>query len=368
LKTTQLYSYHRSHAKLIEFAGYDMPLWYTTTSEEHMAVRNDCGVFDVSHMGRFMVSGERAGELLEGLVPTHVQSQPIGKSFYTLFLNSNGGIVDDLIIVKMGDKEFLVVVNAANSETDMKHIREHAPSTGVDVDDITHSSAMIAVQGPRSAAILQKLTPLDLSQFKRFRSANATVSDQSTIISRTGYTGEDGFELVVLNSTNERPEGALNVWNKVVSASAACGLGARDSLRLEAGYPLHGFDIDPETNPYASDLGWVISADKTGYVGYETIAKLRNEPPTEVKRGVVLERGIPRHAFEVRGIDSNMVGVVTSGSFSPILKRGIALCRLRPDYSSIGAKVRIAVRDKEEEGQVVKPPFYSETEYGWRRR
>jgi len=366
MKTTQLHQYHAEHAKLTEFAGYEMPLWYTTTTQEHMAVRNHCGVFDVSHMGRFDVRGASAGIFLEGLVPTQVQSQPPGKAFYTLFLNDGGGIIDDLIIIRRSETDFMVVVNAANAALDMAHMMEHAPA-GVQIEDQTTTSVMIAVQGPVASAVLQPLTPLDLGQLKRFRSSSTEVNRQPSIISRTGYTGEDGFEVIMQGITSEKPEAALEAWKRLVDASAACGLSARDSLRLEAGLPLHGSDIDQGTNPFQADLGWVISADKQGYVGFDAISSLRGASPDAIKRGVILDRGIPRHGFEVLDARSDLIGRVTSGSFSPVLRRGIALCRVRQTESDPGVQVRVKVRDAAEEGHLVKPPFYDEKSYGWKR-
>ena len=367
MKTTQLYPYHRDHAKLVEFAGYEMPLWYTSTSDEHMAVRNRCGVFDVSHMGRFSVKGQAAGGFLEGLVPTQVQSQPSNKAFYTLLLNEKGGIIDDLIITKLGEADYLVVVNAANAGTDMAHMRKHLPSGDVQIDDITESSAMIAVQGPQAASVLQPLTPVDLGKVKRFRCAATQVHGQPSIVSRTGYTGEDGFEVIVLGTTVAAPEAALAAWDSLVKASAPCGLSARDSLRLEAGFPLHGSDIDQDTNPFQADLAWVVSAEKTGYVGFDALSAARRAPPGVVKKGVVLDRGIPRHGFDVIGAGSDRIGFVTSGSFSPVLKKGIALCRVRSESSESGSGVQVRVRDSLEGGRLVRPPFYDETSYGWKR-
>ena len=366
MKTTQLYEYHRRHAKLTEFAGYDMPLWYTSTTEEHMAVRERCGIFDVSHMGRFAVEGKEAGSFLEKLVPTGVQSQPSGKSFYTLLLNEDAGIIDDLIIVKLSETDYVVVVNAANAEADMKHMRSLAPG-GLRIEDMTATSAMVAVQGPAAQAALQALTPTDLGQLKRFGTVATKVLQQPSLISRTGYTGEDGFEVILEGPTVEKPEGALAVWEKLAAAAAPCGLSARDSLRLEAGFPLHGNDIDSRTDPLQSGLSWVLSRDKTGYVGWEAIARLRESPPPYVHRGAVLERGIPRHGFEVLDAGSAPLGTVTSGSFSPVLKKGIALTRVRRDGAELGAQVKVKVRDSAEEGKLVKPPFYDETRYGWKR-
>jgi glycine cleavage system T protein (aminomethyltransferase) len=366
--TTQLHDYHLKHAKMTEFAGYDMPLWYTTTSEEHLAVRTGSGIFDVSHMGRFSIEGRRSVDFLEALVPTSVATQPKGKAFYTLLLNDRAGIIDDLIIMRLTDDRFVLVVNAANTQTDMRHIKEHAPQDGLTIRDLTDSSAMIAVQGPGSQGTLQPLTDLDLGQVKRFRCSESDALGQRCLISRTGYTGEDGFELIIFGSTNERPDGAMGIWEKLVASSAPCGLGARDSLRLEAGFPLHGSDIDQNTDPFEADLRWVMSPGKTAYVGSESVAdRISTGPPQQIRRGVVMEEGIPRHGFEVVG-DSGRLGTVTSGTFSPILRKGIALCKVNYPNANFGDKVGIVVRDTARSGTLVKPPFYDEAVYGWKRR
>ncbi len=366
LKTTQLHAYHAARAKLTEFAGYEMPLWYTTTTDEHMAVRNGSGIFDVSHMGRFSVDGSAASGFLEGLVPTNVQSQPPGKAFYTLLLNERGGIIDDLIIEKLADERYMVVVNAANAETDMKHMAAHLPG-GLEIQDRTPSSAMIAVQGPKAQISLQPLTDLDLNQIKRFRCAEAKVAGQEALISRTGYTGEDGFEVIVFGASNENSKGAMRVWEGLASTSTPCGLGARDSLRLEAGFPLHGFDIDQGTTPFQVDLAWVISTSKSGYVGSDALSEPDASHPSTIRRGLVLDSGIPRHGFEV--VDSSgLLGTVTSGTFSPILRRGIALCRVLHERSGLGTKVNVRVRESSQAATVTKPPFYDEQLYGYRRQ
>jgi aminomethyltransferase len=366
LKDTQLHSYHANHAKLTEFAGYEMPLWYTTTTDEHMAVRNRSGIFDVSHMGRFLVEGSKATGFLEELVPTTVGTQPAGKAFYTLLLNDKGGIIDDLIIERLSDNQYMVVVNAANAETDMVHMTGNAPH-GLEVKDLTGSTAMVAVQGPGAAESLQRLTDLNLSQLKRFRCAETKVAGESALVSRTGYTGEDGFEVIVYGTSNERPEGALKVWEGLASTSAPCGLGARDSLRLEAGFPLHGSDIDQSTNPYQADLAWVISAGKTGYVGSSALGESGAKDPSSVRRGLVLDSGIPRHGFEISD-PSGRLGTVTSGTFSPVVKKGIALGSVSRDRSEFGNKVTVTVRDSQQAATITKPPFYDERLFGWKRQ
>jgi len=366
LRTTPLYSYHVQHAKLTEFAGYDMPLWYTSTTDEHLAVRNASGIFDVSHMGRFVLQGEQATGVLERLVPTNVQLQPPGKAFYTLLLNDRGGIIDDLIIEKLSEDRYMVVVNAANAQLDMQHMMSYVPQ-GFEIEDTTPSTAMIAVQGPRASESLQPLTQLDLEQLKRFRCAETKVAGENVLISRTGYTGEDGFEVIIRSASNDQPEGAIRVWEKLAAMSTPCGLGARDSLRLEAGFPLHGLDIDQDTNPFQADLGWVVSTGKGGFVGSAALAESKAQHPTTIRRGLVSDSGIPRHGFAVTS-SSGTVGTVTSGTFSPIIRKGIALCKIDQSHADFGTKVNVNMRGTLQGGTIAKPPFYDERHFGWKRQ
>ena len=366
LRTTQLHAYHAKHAKLTEFAGYEMPLWYTTTTDEHLAVRNTSGIFDVSHMGRFFVQGTGATDFLEGMVPTNVGSQPPAKAFYTLLLNDQGGIIDDLIIERLTDDSYMVVVNASNAETDMKHMLSHVPP-GLEIEDRTPSTAMIAVQGPRARESLQALTGLDLSQLQRFRCAETEVAGVRSLVSRTGYTGEDGFEVIIYDTSNGKPEGAMKVWERLADTSTPCGLGARHSLRLEAGFPLHGTDIDQNTNPFQADLAWVISAGKRAFVGSDAIADPSAQRPRTIRRGLELDSGIPRHGFELKG-PSGTIGTVTSGGFSPLVKKGVALCMVDHASAGFGTRVNVKIREAWLEGTITKPPFYDERLYGWKRQ
>lgn len=367
MKVTQLNRYHVQNAKLTEFAGYEMPLWYTSIQDEHLAVRNGVGLFDVSHMGRIQISGEGAGRFLESLLPTQVLSQPAGKSFYTLLLSENGGILDDLVVLKLVEGRYLAVVNAVNTEKDLKHMRDHAQRFDASVDDVTSGSAMVAVQGPTSQATLQPLTDLSLSELKRFRCAEALVNGQPCIISRTGYTGEDGFEVLITGATIERPGPAEAIWERLSRAAKPCGLGARDSLRIEAGYPLWGLDIGERTDPYQADLTWVVSKGKTGYVGYEAVSRAAQTVPSELRRGVTVESGIPRPEFEVMDSEARKIGRVTSGTFSPVLRRGIAICMLSGQFTQPGAAVSVMIRESPAKGRVVRTPFYDETVFGWKR-
>lgn len=351
-----------------EFAGYDMPVWYSSISEEHLAVRNSCGAFDVSHMGRIRVSGPDSGRLLERIVPTDIISQPQGKSIYTLFLNEEGGILDDLIILKMSGNDYLAVVNAVNAEADLEHILASAEGLDVTVRDATESSAMIALQGPESRKVLQPLTEANLSELKRFRCQETRVMGHASAISRTGYTGEDGYEIVVYDATNEDPASALEVWRKIVELARPCGLAARDSLRIEAGYPLHGADISTVTDPFEADLAWVLSASRRDYIGSSALARARLSPLKRIRRGLVTGEKIPRSGFEILNTSSNPIGRVTSGTFSPILRKGIAVGLIERANSDFGAPVRVRVRDSTAEGSIVRFPFYDEKLYGWKRQ
>lgn len=353
---------------MTEFAGYDMPVWYTSISDEHLAVRNSCGAFDVSHMGRVHVSGPDSGRLLERLVPTDVISQPRGKSIYTLFLNETGGILDDLIILKVFEQDYIVVTNAINTQADLEHILDSSKGLDVTIRDTTETSAMIALQGPDSKKILQPLTTADLSELKRFRCQEAQVIGHASVISRTGYTGEDGYEIIIYNATNEDPTSALEVWGEITNVAKPCGLGARDSLRIEAGYPLYGADIGTETDPFEADLAWVVSASRQDYIGFPALALARVSAPRRIRRGFVLGEKIPRGGFEILSVASDPVGRVTSGTFSPILRKGIAVGLVEKANSDFGAPVRVRIRDSTAEGSIVRFPFYDERLYGWKRQ
>ncbi len=349
---------------MVEFAGYDMPVWYTSTMEEHMAVRERAGIFDVSHMGRLHVTGPEAAKFVEGLLPTWIAKQPNGKSVYTLLLDDRAGIMDDLIVLKMEEGQYLLVVNAATKEKDLHHLKRVGSDLDFEIGDITESTVMIAVQGPSAMDVLQPLTPLPLAGLKRFTHAYSTVKGVRTLITRTGYTGEDGFEIIVYDAA----KGAMDIWETLARSATPCALGARDSLRLEAGLPLYGSDMDEKTNPLEADLGWVISKEKRSYVGWESLTAFAQQGPKTVRRGIVLEEKIPRHGFKVTDEGGSNIGVVTSGTFSPVLKKGIAMAYVTAPSSQVGQGVKVVVRDAPASGRVVKFPFYDDSLYGWKRK
>ncbi len=363
-KHTPLYEFHRTHGKIVEFAGYEMPIWYTSTMEEHMAVRNRAGIFDVSHMGRVDVTGPDAARFVESLFPTGIGKQPKGKSVYTLLLNERAGIVDDLIVLKVDEGKYLLVINAACREKDLRHMEKIGAGLNFKIDDITEATTMIAVQGPSAVEALQPLTPLPLAEMKRFTHAFSTVMGIPTIITRTGYTGEDGFEIIVHDASS----GAMGVWEALMKGATPCALGARDSLRLEAGLPLYGSDMDETTNPLEADLGWVISKDKQSYVGWPMLASMMQQGPARIRRGIIMDERIPRHGFKVTDNTGAEIGVVTSGTFSPVLKRGIAMGYVKTPSPQLGEAVKVVVRDAPSGGKIAKFPFYDDSLYGWKRK
>jgi len=349
---------------MVEFAGYEMPIWYTSTLEEHMAVRNHAGIFDVSHMGRVEVTGPGAGAFVEMLVPTSITKHPDGKSVYTLLLNSRAGIIDDLIVLKMAQDRYHLVINAASRSKDLKHMEENGGGPRFTMTDVTEATTMIAVQGPSAIGSLQPLTPLPLAEMKRFTHSTSTVKGIRTVITRTGYTGEDGFELIVFDAGS----GAMVIWEALARSATPCALGARDSLRLEAGLPLYGSDMDEDTNPLEADLGWVVSKDKQSYIGSQPLASIAAQGPRRIRRGIVMDDKIPRRDFKVTSANGAEIGVITSGTFSPVLKHGIAMGYVKTPAPQLGEEVEVVVRDAPSTGRISKFPFYDDSVYGWKRK
>jgi len=372
LKKTHLYTYHTEHGKVIPFSGFAMPVWYEGIQAEHMAVRNSCGIFDTCHMGRTWVTGPDAESFLNYIVTNDVASLEKKGGLYTVMCNPTGGIVDDLILYKVDDEKYWVVYNASNREKDFKWMKKNSKGFNVKLKDVSDEVAMIAVQGPKAQEVMQKITEQDLGNVKRFTIADLTISGYSVMAARTGYTGEDGFEVYVPDTTPEEPEKALKVWNDLIEAGATpCGLGARDSLRLEAGLWLYGNDMDESINPLEAGLSWTVKLKKKGYfIGQRAIQKVKEEGVKKILIGIKLEeRGIPRHGYPVLNQDKEEIGVVTSGGLSPVLGYGIALAYVPPEYKKRGTELYIEIRGKPFKGKVVKHrPFYDDSVYGWKRK
>jgi aminomethyltransferase len=371
LKKTQLYEYHEKYGNVVDFGGFAMPVWYQGIQVEHNAVREACGIFDTSHMGRTWAEGPDVERFLNYVVTNDVSRLEVNGGLYTVMCNPQGGIVDDLITYKLSPEKFLIVYNATNRDKDFNWFKKNSRDFDVKLSDVSDRVAMIAVQGPKAEETLQKITEEDLSKVGRFEIANLTISGYKVIAARTGYTGEDGFEVFVLDCPVSQPEKALKMWNDLIERRVVpCGLGARDSLRLEAGLWLYGNDIDETTNPIEAGLRWTVKLKKPGYfIGQKAIQIFRDEGATRTLVGIMLdERGIPRHGYEVLNKEEKEIGKVTSGGFSPTLNVGIAMAYVPPEYKEVGTEVLVKIRKNLAKGKVVKHrPFYDETKYGWKR-
>ena len=357
LKRTPLYDTHLElGGRMMPFGGWDMPVQYTGILNEARAVRSNAGLFDVSHMGRIDISGPDAVSLLNRVLSVDVPKLRRRRARYGVICNLDGGIIDDTIVYRLGRERFLLVPNASNADTVADWLlRWRRGSDEVDVNVITDELAMIAHQGPTAQLMLSGLTDHDLSSLRLFRAAETEIAGAPSIVARTGYTGEDGFELMV-------PAGdAARIWRALSDAGAVpCGLGARDVLRLEAGLPLHGNDIDAGTNPYEAGLGRFVDLDREEYVARESLIRLRDEGPARRLVGFdVVGRGIARQGHAIVAGDER-VGEVTSGSYSPTLDRAIGMGYVREDLSDPGTPLHVDVRGRMVEAEVALLPFYAE--------
>jgi aminomethyltransferase len=351
LRRTPLYEEHKSlGARLVDFAGWEMPVQYEGIKAEHIAVRNHAGLFDVSHMGEVVFWGPDAEEAVQRLVTRDVTRQETGQAGYSAVCYEDGGTVDDVIVYRRPD-DFLVVVNASNREKDLDHFRENTRHLDVEVADASDDWALLAVQGPEAAGILQGFTDADLSNLKPFRFVEGEIGGAKTIISRTGYTGEDGFELYL------SPDDAPHVWRELLEAGATpAGLGARDTLRLEAGMCLYGNELDPETTPLEAGIGFAVHLDKEQeFIGQEALRREKAEGLGKKLVGFEVEgRGIARHDYPVRAGEEN-VGRVTSGTLSPTLGKAIGLALVSPGVED---RFEVVIRDRPVEAHAVQLPFY----------
>lgn len=346
MKTTPLTEIHQQlGAKMAPFAGYLMPIQYTSITAEHLAVRQGAGVFDVSHMGEFWVRGPQALDFLQYATLNDVSKLKVGRAQYSMLPNERGGVVDDIYLYRTGEEEYLVVVNAANIEKDWNHLQRLAEGFSVRLEDASEGTGLLAVQGPNAAKVLQKLCDVDLSSKKKNDTFTATVAGKPARLARTGYTGEDGFELFT-EATDLRA-----VWDALLQAGVTpCGLGARDTLRLEAGFPLYGHELTDETNPRCTPFSWVVKEHKEFYGKSALLAGGCDQ----VLVGLLLEEGIPREGYRVL-VGGEEVGHITSGTFSPLIKKGIALAYV-PSGAESGA-LQVEIRGKIYPAHLVNPPF-----------
>jgi aminomethyltransferase len=342
--------------KMVPFAGYNMPVRYSSDIEEHMTVRNGVGVFDVSHMGEFLLKGPNALDLIQRVTSNDASKLVDGQAQYSCLPNETGGIVDDLIVYKVNDNYYMLVVNASNIDKDWNWISKFN-TKGADMMNISDDLCLFAVQGPKGAATLQKLTKVDLSAIKYYHFAMGEMAGvNGVVISNTGYTGAGGFEIYVNKADAEK------MWNAIFEAGKEfdikpIGLGARDTLRLEMGFCLYGNDIDDTTSPLEGGLGWITKFTKD----FTNLAAIKNQKEEGVKRKLVgfkmIDRGIPRHDYLIKDATGNVVGKVTSGTQSPMLGIGIGLGYVSTELSNPGSEIFIDVRGKALKAQVSKTPF-----------
>lgn len=357
---TFLYEDHiRLGGKMVEFAGWELPVMYSSIIDEHMAVRQAAGLFDVSHMGEVVVKGRGARAALQKLIPTDMGRLEKGKSMYTCFLNEQGGIIDDLFIFMLSDNEYYLVVNAATTEKDVEWLTLNC-RTNVSIQDVSAATAKIDLQGPKSYAILKKIIKDDrLEGLKRFHFFTGAYKGEPVLISQTGYTGEFGYELFCINNVASR------LWNDLLEAGKEygikpVGLGARDTLRLEACYSLYGHELSDTITPVEGGIGFVVSA-QTEYIAKDIVENQKvNGAPRQIICLEMLDKAIPRSEYKVK-YNNQEIGYITSGGFSPVFKKGIAMALVQSGVVSIGDEVAIVIRDKTSPAKVVKRPFYTYT-------
>lgn len=358
MKDTALSSIHKQlGAKMVPFAGYNMPVSYEGVTIEHKTVRDSLGVFDVSHMGEFLISGPNAMDLIQRVTSNDASKLIDGQAQYSCFPNDKGGIVDDLILYRLHEEKWLLVVNASNIDKDWKWIESYN-TMGTEMKNLSEDYSLLAIQGPKAVEAMQSLTSVDLSEIKFYTFKVADFAGiEHVIISATGYTGSGGFEIYCKNSEVEQ------IWNKVLEAGndfgiKPIGLAARDTLRLEMGYCLYGNDIDDTTSPIEAGLSWITKFTKD-FINSDNLLKQKEQGTNRRLVGFeLLERGIPRKGYEILDADGNNIGIVTSGTMSPSLEKGIGMGYVINDQKANGNKIFISIRKNSVPATIVKLPFY----------
>ncbi|MDB4908911.1 MAG: Aminomethyltransferase [Gemmatimonadetes bacterium] len=358
LKRTPFYDIHKAlGAKIVPFAGYEMPVQYPAgITVEHNAVRRECGLFDVSHMGEFFVTGERAVDFVNYVTTNDVPKLAVGQAHYSTILHDGGTIVDDCLVYRFADK-VMMVVNASNAAKDYAHIAPHTAQFGVKLEDASDGYALLALQGPKAQEILQPLTQVKLADIGYYHFTEGEVAGMPMIVSRTGYTGEDGFELY------HRNEHGVKLWEALVGTGRVtpAGLGARDTLRLEMGMALYGNDIDDTTTPLEANLQWLVKLAKGDFIGSDALKKQKEGGVPRKLVGFTLpDRNIARHGFPVFDADGNASGEVRSGTMSPSLGIPIGTAYLPTAQAKEGTQFEVEIRGKRVPATVVKPPFYKD--------
>jgi aminomethyltransferase len=345
------------NARMTAFSGWEMPVQFSGITPEHEAIRHQAGMFDISHMGKFTLRGEDAIEQLQGLVPSDLSRLQPGQAQYTVLLNPQAGIVDDIIVYQEGDGNVVLIVNAGTKDKDKDWLLAHLDLNRVEFQDLSADRVLIAVQGPETVSHLQPLVDIDLTQLTNFGHSRAVIFKNSAFVARTGYTGEDGFEVMVAS------EMGVKLWDALLASGVVpCGLGARDTLRLEAAMCLYGQEISDTTTPLEAGLGWLVHLDTKGdFIGRDVLVRQKAEGVSRKLVGLKMQgRYIARHDYPVV-IDGQLAGIVTSGTMSPTLGQPIALAYVPTEFAKLGQIVEVEIRGKLHPAIVVKKPFYRST-------
>ncbi len=354
-KRTCLYERHiRQGAKMVSFGGFEMPIQYTDIADEHIAVRTACGVFDVSHMGEVLVTGREAERFVQHIFTNDISGAPVGKIFYGMMLHPNGGTIDDLLVYKEGDERFFLVINAANIDKDFAWISEQVKAFDAVAENQSDYYGQLAVQGPKAEAVVEKVLGLPCQELVFYTFKKMDVGGEVIIVSRTGYTGEDGFEIYASHGLIQQ------MWDKLMESGEAkpCGLGCRDTLRFEVGLPLYGDELTDELSPLEAGLGMFVKMDKEEFVGKEALAQLKAEGLKRKIVGIELEgRAIPRHGYEVVA-DDKVIGTVTTGYNSISTGKSVCMALLDIDYAKLDTPVQVRIHKKLQPGVVIKKRFY----------
>jgi aminomethyltransferase len=359
LKRTSLYEQHRElGVRLVEFGGWEMPVQYTSILEEHEAVRTRAGLFDVSHMGEFKVEGRDAQAFLQHLVPNDVSRLAIHQALYTQLCLPNGNVIDDLLIYRLAEQHYMLVVNAGNIASDFAWVKGQASHfQDVVVSDQSETTGLLALQGPLAEEILQLLTEIDLKSIRYYHSIAGLVTGIDSIVSRTGYTGEDGFEIYC------SPADVVKLWKDILAAGKPrgllpVGLGARDTLRLEAGYCLYGHELNEQTNPLEARLDWTVKFNSGMFIGRDALLKVKEQGPERLLIGIeLLDRGVPRSGYVLYEQDQQ-IGSLTSGAPGPTIHKNIGMGYVKAAYATVGHQVQVDIRGKRIAAQIVALPFY----------
>ncbi len=357
LKKTPLFNtYETMGAKVIDFSGWALPVQFSSIKEEHIAVRENVGMFDVSHMGEIFVSGQDATAFLNYVLTNDVMKATVTKAQYTILCNEHGGTIDDLVLYKLGEEEYLLVVNAGNTEIDYEWLVEQANNYTVSIDNRSNNFGQLAIQGPNAVDIVSELTDESIDDMKLFEFIrHVKIDGKDVLLSKSGYTGEDGFEIYC------HAKDTVELWDKFIELGVEpCGLGARDTLRLEAGLPLHGQDLSEEITPIEAGVGFAVKVNKeSDFIGKDKLAEQKENGPKVKSVGLeLLERGIARTDYTVLSENGEEIGYVTSGTKSPLTDKSIAVALINSEFAQVDKEVIVQVRKKEVRAKVVKKPFH----------